>query len=301
MKIIIGSRGSQLALAQTNEVASQLKELYLSTEIIIKIIKTKGDKLLNIPLAKVGGKGLFVKELEEALLRGEIDVAVHSMKDVPTELPSGLTIGAVTKRLDVRDVLISKEGKVLDELPSKAIIGTSSLRRKVQLIHYRPDLKLIDLRGNLDTRIKKLTKQDLDAIVVAAAGCIRANLSSKITQFLPTKIILPAAGQGALGLEIRKEDTRIKKIIANLNDEESYISISAERAFLKKLGGGCQIPIAVLAYIQDNTLKLEAMFASHQPQKIIRIQIAGKKEEAIKLGEELAHKITIESLAGKTP
>lgn len=289
-KIIIGSRGSPLALAQSDEIASQLKKL--CTEIEIRIIKTKGDKITDVSLAKIGGKGLFVKELEEALLRKEIDVAVHSMKDVPTELPSGLIIGAITKRLDARDVLISKDNKLLNELPSGAIIGTSSLRRKVQLTHYRDDLKVIDLRGNLDTRLKKITQQTLDAIVVAAAGCIRANLSSKITQFLSTKIILPAAGQGSLGIEIREDDTEMKEIVANLNDRESYLTIGAERAFLKKLGGGCQIPVGVLGYLQDDILKLEGIVTSDE-QKVIKAQVEGKKEDAIKLGEELAIRIII--------
>ncbi len=289
-KIIIGSRGSPLALAQSDEIASQLKKL--CTEIEIRIIKTKGDKITDVSLAKIGGKGLFVKELEEALLRKEIDVAVHSMKDVPTELPSGLIIGAITKRLDARDVLISKDNKLLNELPSGAIIGTSSLRRKVQLTHYRDDLKVIDLRGNLDTRLKKITQQSLDAIVVAAAGCIRANLSSKITQFLSTKIILPAAGQGSLGIEIREDDTEMKEIVANLNDRESYLTIGAERAFLKKLGGGCQIPVGVLGYLQDDILKLEGIVTSDE-QKVIKAQVEGKKEDAIKLGEELAIRIII--------
>lgn len=285
-KIIIGSRGSQLALAQTDEVASQLKKLCIEVEI--RIIKTKGDKITDVPLSKIGGKGLFIKELEEALLRKEIDIAVHSMKDVPIELPSGLMIGAITKRLDARDVLISKDNKLLDELSSGAVIGTSSLRRKVQVIHYRDDLNVIDLRGNLDTRLKKLDQQFIDAIVVAAAGCIRADLSSKITQFLPTEIILPAAGQGSLGIELREDDIEIKEIVLILNDEESYLAISGERAFLKKLGGGCQIPVGVLGCLQNNILRLEGMITSSDEQKVIRAQVKGDKKDALKLGEELA-------------
>lgn len=285
-KIIIGSRGSQLALAQADEIASQLKKL--CTEVEIRIIKTKGDKITDVPLSKIGGKGLFIKELEEALLRKEIDIAVHSMKDVPTELPSGLMIGAITKRLDARDVLISKDNKLLDELPSGAVIGTSSLRRKVQVIHYRDDLNVIDLRGNLDTRLNKLDQQFVDAIVVAAAGCIRANLSSKITQFLPTEIILPAAGQGSLGIELREDDTEIKEIVFILNDEESYLAISGERAFLKKLGGGCQISTGVLGCLHNNILRLEGMITSSDEQKVIRAQVKGDKKDALKLGEELA-------------
>lgn len=289
-EIIIGSRGSQLALVQTNEVALQLKKLCPQTKISIKIIKTKGDKITNLPLSKIGGKGLFIKELEDALLKGEIALAVHSMKDVPTELPQGLMIGAITKRIEVRDVLISKHKKLLEELPSEAVIGTSSLRRKAQLLHYRPDLRVIDLRGNLDTRLKKLDHQHLDAIVVAGAGCIRTNLTSEITQFLPTQIILPAAGQGALGIEIREEDLGIKELVANLNDDESYLTISAERAFLKRLGGGCQIPVGVLGHLQDDILILEGMIASSAG--IIRTQVEGKKEDAMKLGEKLLDKLS---------
>ncbi|MEW6096170.1 MAG: hydroxymethylbilane synthase [bacterium] len=262
-KIIIGSRGSKLALAQANEAALQLKKLCQNTQISIKIIKTKGDKIIDVPLAKIGGKGLFIKELEEALLRKEIDMAVHSMTDVPIELHSGLMIGAITKRIDPRDTLISKDFKLLNELPSGAVIGTSSLRRKVQLTYYRNDLKIIDLRGNLDTRIRKLTSQsELQAIIVALAGLLRMGWEGKITQVLSTDIILPPAGQGVLGIEIREDDAKIKEIkeiIGNLNDEESYWAVTGERAFLKKLGGGCQIPVGVLGCLQCEILKLEGM------------------------------------------
>lgn len=287
-EIIIGSRSSQLALTQTNEIVSQLKKLCPATQLTIKIIKTKGDRITDLPLSRIGRQGLFIKELEEALLKKEIDLAVHSMKDVPTDIPPGLIIGAITKRLDTRDVLISKGNRRLNELPKGAVIGTSSLRRKIQLLDYRQDFKLIDLRGNLDTRLKKLSIQhELQAIIVALAGVIRLGLEDKITQILPTDIILPAAGQGALGLEVREDDMEVRKIISQLNDEESYLTITSERAFLKKLGGGCHIPVAVLAQREDDILKIKGLLGSKQG-KVIKVEIEGKKEEAEELGYRLA-------------
>lgn len=287
-EIIIGTRGSQLALAQTDEVATQLKKLSSSTHITIKIIKTKGDKITEVPLAKIGSQGLFIKELEEALLRKEIDIAVHSMKDVPTDISPGLIIGAITKRLDTRDVLIAKGNKLLNELPNGAVIGTSSLRRKIQLLDYRKDFKIIDLRGNIDTRLKKLSLQhELQAIIVALAGVIRLGLEDKITQILPTDIILPAAGQGALGIELREDDIELRKIVSQLNNDESRLTITSERAFLKKLGGGCQIPVAVLAQISNDILKIKGLIGS-KDGKVIRLQIEGKKEAAEELGYRLA-------------
>ncbi|MFH1562266.1 MAG: hydroxymethylbilane synthase [Nitrospirota bacterium] len=312
-EIIIGTRGSKLALAQSDEIAAQLKKLCPNTNIRIKIIKTRGDKITDIPLSKIAGlqntglpdsgKGLFIKELEEALLSKEIHLAVHSMKDVPTEIPSGLMIGAITKRLDPRDVLISKNGQLLDELPMDAVIGTSSLRRKVQLIHYRSDLKVVDLRGNVDTRLKKLEsneaslQDELQAIVVAAAGLLRLHLEEKITYFLSKDIILPAAGQGALGIEIREDAQEISEIVGNLNDDDTCLAVTAERAFLEKLGGGCQIPAGVFGWLEGNILKLEGVVAELDGQKVIRAQIEGilsqgKKEVAVRLGKELAMRIT---------
>ncbi len=297
-EIIIGTRGSKLALAQSDEVAFQLKKICSNTSIRIKIIKTKGDKITNVPLSKIGGKGLFIKELEEALLSREIHLAVHSMKDVPTEIPAGLMMGAITKRLDPRDVLISKDGRGLDEIIEGAVIGTSSLRRKVQLTHYRPDLKVIDLRGNIGTRLKKLASQgELQAIVIAAAGLLRLHLEEKITQFLSKDVILPAAGQGALGIEIREDDQEISKIVVNLNDDDSNLAITAERAFLEELGGGCQVPAGVFGWLEGDILKLEGMVAKLDGQKIARAQIEGilsqrKKEAAIRLGKELVKRIT---------
>jgi len=289
-EIIIGSRGSQLALAQTAEVTAQLKKLYPSINITIKIIKTKGDKIDDVPLAKIGSKGLFIKELEEALIKKEIDLAVHSMKDVPTELPSGLIIGAITRRLDARDVFISKENKQLDELPQGAIIGTSSLRRKIQILDYRQDVKIMDLRGNLDTRLKKLAIQpELQGIIVALAGVIRLGLEKEITQILPTEIILPAAGQGALGIEIREDDIVMKELVSRLNDEESYLAITSERAFLKELGGGCQTPVAVLGQIKNDILILKGMIGAING-KVKRVEITGKKESADELGTNLAQR-----------
>lgn len=321
-EIIIGTRGSELALAQSGDVEIQLKKLCPKTNIRIKIIKTKGDKITDVPLAKIAGlpgaglpgsgKGLFVKELEEALLSGEIHLAVHSMKDVPTEIPPELMIGSITKRLDPRDVLISKNGWRLDELPVLAIIGTSSLRRKAQLTHYRSDLKVVDLRGNIGTRLKKLdTQDDLQAIVIAAAGLLRLHLEKKVTQFLSKDVILPAAGQGALGIEIREDAQELKEIVVNLNDDDTCLAVTAERAFLEELGGGCQIPAGVLGWLEGDVLKLEGMVAPLDEQnnhcskgilsQITKAQIEGmlsqgilsqgKKEVAVRLGKELARRI----------
>lgn len=289
--IIIGTRGSKLALKQTNWVVSNLKQLYPQLKVEVKIIKTKGDKILNSPLAKIGTKGLFVKEIEDALLNKEIDLAVHSIKDVPTDLPKGLIIGAITKRIEARDALISKDNYKLKELAPGSLIGTSSLRRKVQLLAYRSDLEIVDLRGNLNTRLKKLEQNKLNAIIVAAAGLIRLGLKDKITQILPLDISLPAAGQGALGIEIRKDDNEIKELISNLDKPHSHIAIKAERSFLNELGGGCQIPIGVLGTIKDETLSLKGVVASVDGKKLIRSEIKGPKDMPEKIGKELAKKV----------
>lgn len=289
--IAMGTRGSKLALKQANWVASNLKQLYPQLKIETKIIKTKGDKILNSPLSKIGTKGLFVKELEDALLNREIDLAVHSMKDVPTDLPKGLIIGAITERIDVRDALISKGNHKLNELASGSLIGTSSLRRKAQLLAFRSDLEIVDLRGNLNTRLKKLEQNELNAIVIAVAGLIRLGLKDKITQILPIDISLPAAGQGALGIEIRKDDDEIKELISNLDKPHSHIAIKAERSFLSELGGGCQIPIGVLGTIEGEILNLKGVIASVDGKKLIRSEIKGPNDAPERIGKELAKKV----------
>ncbi|MBI4743403.1 MAG: hydroxymethylbilane synthase [Actinobacteria bacterium] len=296
-KIVIGSRGSQLALWQTNFVADLIRGLgFLKTvpEIEIKKIKTSGDKILDVPLAKIGDKGLFVKELEVALINKEIDLAIHSMKDVPTELPEDLTIGAVLKREDQRDVLISKNKITLNDLPERAKIGTSSLRRRAQLSHIRPDFEIFDLRGNLDTRLKKLDTGELDGIILAAAGILRLGWGERITERISKNICLPAVGQGAIGIEIRKDDERIREIVEGLNHYETQLCVFAERALLKTLEGGCQVPIGTYSEVKDGLLRLEAVIGSLDGKELIRDSIAGVVsglEEVEKLGIELADKL----------
>jgi hydroxymethylbilane synthase len=257
-------------------------------KVTLITIKTTGDKIQDAPLAKIGGKGLFVKEIEEALIKKRVDLAVHSIKDVPTELPKELHLSAITRREDPRDVFISKGGKKLRELQQGAKIGTSSLRRQAQLLHFRNDLELIPLRGNLDTRLKKLEKENLDGIVLAMAGVIRLGFESRITEIIPAEISLPAIGQGALGIETRKGDKEVEDRIHFLNDLTSATAISAERAFLKKLEGGCQVPIAAFARIIDSTIHIDGLVGTVDGQRLIRHHLKGTIDQAEFLGTELA-------------
>ncbi len=290
-KIIIGSRGSQLALCQAEMVAAGLMQNRPGLVVEINKIKTRGDKILDVPLAKIGGQGLFVKELEDALLDGRIDLAVHSLKDVPTELPAGLYIGAITKRENPHDVIISRDNLKLEDLPAEAVIGTSSLRRQAQLRHYANSFRFTDLRGNLDTRIRKLAEQKLDAIIVAAAGLYRLGLEAKISQQLPIDICLPAVGQGALGIEIRENDERLKGFISGLHHPETSAAVTAERALLKKLEGGCQVPLGAYAELDNNTLKIQGVVADPQGRQIIKAELSGSPDEAAALGVRLAEKL----------
>lgn len=305
-KIIIGTRGSKLALWQAEWIKSELQKLYPDLEIELNKIKTTGDKILDVPLAKVGGKGLFVKEIEEALLRGDADIAVHSMKDVPTDFPKGLHLAAITKREDPRDAFISQKAKKntfkyqnFNDLQHGAIIGTSSLRRSCQLLNIRPDLKIEQLRGNLDTRLRKLDEGQFDAIILAVAGVKRLGWSDRITEIISTEISLPAIGQGAVGIECRVDDEFINNIVAPLNHPETSVCVKAERAFLKRLEGGCQVPIAAYARIisqgsgvrsQDINSKLiiDGLVGSISGDKIIKSHIEGKIEDAESLGIKLA-------------
>ncbi len=287
----IGTRRSPLALWQANSVKASLEKRFSSLRVELVGIKTQGDKILDVPLAKVGGKGLFVKEIEEALLRGEVDLAVHSMKDVPTDLPSGLHLAAILKREDPGDVLISREKKRLAQLKEKAVIGTSSLRRQAQLRHYRPDLETRSLRGNLGTRLLKLEKDGFDGIILAAAGIKRMGWADQVTEPIPYEICLPAIGQGAMGIETRRQDARIHEIIAFLNHPETASCVLAERAFLKRLQGGCQVPIAAHGEIEQGQLKLEGLVASVDGARLIRDRISGPPEEAEALGTQLAERL----------
>ena len=284
----IGTRGSQLALFQANWVKDQLVRTRPELKVTLIKIKTTGDKIQDAPLAKIGGKGLFVKEIEEALIQRRVDLAVHSIKDVPTEFPKGLYLSVITKREDPRDVFISKDGKTLKDLPQGAKIGTSSLRRQAQLLHFRSDLELIPLRGNLDTRLKKLKTLNLDAIVLALAGVKRLGLEERISEIIPIDISLPAIGQGALGIETRMDDRVVEDQIRFLNDPDSSIAITAERAFLKKLEGGCQVPIAAFAQKVGSTLQIDGLVGTIDGKRLIRHHLEGPIEEAEPLGTQLA-------------
>lgn len=289
--VTVGSRGSKLALIQTNWVISELKRFNPEYEFQIEKITTKGDKITDAPLSRLGGVGLFTKELEVALINKKIDIAVHSAKDVPTEIPEGLIIGATPKREDPHDVLISINNAPLEKLPDNARIGTSSLRRKAQLLASRPDLKILDLRGNLDTRLKKLEAEDMDAIILAHAGLIRMKYTGPISQVIPFDIMLPAVGQGSLCIEIRKGDARIEKIISGMNDTQTRIAIEAERALLARLQGGCQVPIGAYAHVQKNEVFIEAAICTVEGDHIIRDKQGGPAQQAAKIGDELAQRM----------
>lgn len=289
--IKIGTRGSKLALWQANWVKSALGKHYPEISVEIQTIKTTGDKILDVPLAKVGGKGLFVKEIEEALLDGRVDVAVHSMKDMPADLPDGLCIGAVPEREIPNDVLISNNGKALCDLPKGARVGTSSLRRAAQLLAIRPDLAILPLRGNLDTRIKKLESNQLDAIVLAAAGVKRLNLADKITQHLNVDLLIPAVGQGALCIEIRENDPEVSSIVSVLDHFETNRVVAGERAFLARLEGGCQVPMAAHGEIKESALTISGMVAAIDGSGVFKQTVSGPVSSAEQIGVELAERL----------
>jgi hydroxymethylbilane synthase len=286
MKITIGSRGSQLALWQANWVKDRLTAAGYDLEI--KIIKTTGDKLANIPLTRSGTRGLFIKEIEEALAAEEVDVAVHSLKDLPTEQPEGLTVAAVPEREDARDVLISRDGRRFSELSPGARLGTSSLRRQSQLRRLRGDLEIVPMRGNLDTRLKKLERGDCEAVVVAAAGVHRLGLASRITEYFDTEQLCSAVGQGALAIEIRSGDERMQKAVAPLDHPATHRAVLAERAMLRHLGGGCQVPIAAYAVLETGQLRLLGLVASLDGSEIVRASALGPAAEPDALGATVA-------------
>jgi hydroxymethylbilane synthase len=296
-KIVIGTRGSKLALWQAGHIQSELQRRYPGITIEINTIKTTGDKILDVPLAQVGGKGLFVKEIEEALLQQEADIAVHSMKDVPTEFPDDLHLAVICAREDPRDALISRVRnaqfliRTFNDLPQGAKIGTSSLRRSCQLLSVRPDLNIAQLRGNLDTRLRKLDEGLFDAIILAAAGVKRLGLQNRITEILPFALSLPAIGQGAIGIECRRDDAFINTLIAPLNHEETSVCVKAERAFLKKLEGGCQVPIAAHARLADGRILMDGLVGSIAGDRIIKAFGEGGPDHAESLGIGLAEDI----------
>jgi len=291
MRIRIGTRASQLALAQARWISEQVSTRYSEIKVDLVPITTKGDRVLDRPLSTIGGKGLFVKEIEEALQRKEIDVAVHSLKDVPVELPDDLCIGVITEREDPYDVIISKKNISLENLPQGSRIGTSSLGRSAQLLHYRPDLKVVPLRGNLDTRIRKLHSLDIQAIVVAAAGLRRIGFDMAVTQSLPLHLMLPAIGQGALGLELRRDDHRIRDMVSFLDHSPTRVAVEAERSFLKELKAGCQLPVAGLAKITRGSLSLDGLVASIDGSALFRDVMNGLPLKATEIGVALAHRL----------
>ena len=287
-KIIIATRGSMLALWQAEWVKGLLEKGNPGLTVDLLKIKTTGDKILDVPLAKVGGKGLFVKEIEEALMRGEADIAVHSMKDVPTVLPEGLHISVVMKREDPRDAFISTRAKTFDELPSGAKVGTSSLRRSTQLLARRKDIEIVSLRGNVDTRLRKLEEGEFDAIILAAAGVRRLGFGDRISDYISTEISLPAIAQGAVGIECRMDDAEINALIAPLGHTETEVCVRAERACLARLEGGCQVPIAAHAVLDGQTVHMRALVGDLAGEVVIRAEGSGPAAEAVAVGVKLA-------------
>lgn len=275
----IGTRDSILALWQAEWVRSRLAQIYPELEITLVPVKTKGDKILDVPLARIGDKGLFTKELESFLLRSEIDLAVHSLKDLPTNLPEGLELAAYCEREEPRDVLLSKDGTKLEHLPAGAVIGTSSLRRKAQLKHYRPDLQFVDLRGNLHTRWGKLQNSEMHGIVLAAAGVKRLGWEERITQILHEDIVLSAVGQGSIALEIARERRDISHLLTQLNHMPTELAVRAERALMRKLEGGCQVPVGALAQVQSREIELRGMVASLDGSRLLHVQVTGISPE----------------------
>jgi hydroxymethylbilane synthase len=289
--IRIGTRGSALARWQAEHVAARLREASPGLQVELRIIKTTGDKILDVPLAKVGGKGLFVKEIEEALQRHEVDLAVHSIKDVPTELVSGLGLAAIPEREDPRDALCSRLPGGLAGLPRGARVGTSSLRRRCQLLHLRPDLEILELRGNVDTRLGKLDAGSYDAVVLAAAGLRRLGRIDRASELLEPETMLPAVGQGALGLETRLDDRELNLLCEELHHAPTGTRVRAERALLARLGGGCQVPVAAHARIEEGALRLDALIGHPSGEPFFRDLLIGELADPEALGAELAGRL----------
>ena len=292
MKLVVGTRGSNLALVQTNWVVEQLKKNNPDIEFEIKIIKTKGDLIKDLPLDKIGDKGLFVKEIEKSLLDKEIEMAVHSMKDMPSYLPEGLKFAHSPRREDPRDALIFREGyKTLEDLPQGAKIGTGSKRRKYQLLKHRPDLEIVPIRGNIETRIKKIETENLDGVVLAASGLRRAGLEEKIDYYIPTDIMLPAPAQGILALEIREDDKETEKIIDSIKDNITKVQIDAERGFLIGVNGSCHIPMGAYCEVDGEKITLTGLYGDGDGKKIVIQSKEGTLADAQKIGYELAKSV----------
>lgn len=289
--LIIGTRQSLLALWQSNYIAARLREEYPGCEVTLKKIVTKGDRILDVPLAKIGGKGLFTKEIEQELLDGTIDLAVHSLKDMPTVLPEGLCLTVITERANAGDAFVSNKYSSIEEMPKGAVLGTSSLRRRAQFLAKRPDLKIVDLRGNVDTRLKKLDEGQMDAIILAAAGLTRLGHQDRIKQIIPHEYCLPAVGQGALAIECRTDNFKVRQMLDFLNDTDTRLATDAERAFLGLIEGGCQVPIGVHATVQDGHIHIEAVIASLDGNTVLRDTAEGNAADAAALGRTLGQKM----------
>ncbi|MDQ6786739.1 MAG: hydroxymethylbilane synthase [Acidobacteriota bacterium] len=290
-KIILGTRGSRLALWQANFVADLLKSFHTALEVEVKIIETTGDVMLETALSKIGDKGLFTRQIEEQLLAGSIDAAIHSLKDLPTTLPANLKIGAVTARETPNDALIAKKYSSIDDLPQGAKVATGSLRRRSQLLNYRRDLQTFEIRGNVPTRIKKFEESDLDAMILAFAGVHRLKLDAHIKQIIPTEIMLPAVAQGVVGIEIRETDAETEKLLAPINNGESWDCISAERSFLHALEGGCQVPIGGFATLENDLIHLSGFTGSLDGEIALRESVKGNRADAVNLGRELGKRM----------
>ena len=287
----IGTTQSLLALWQSNHIAACLRKQYPDCEVVLKKIVTKGDRILDVPLAQIGGKGLFTKEIEEDLLSCEVDLAVHSLKDMPTVLPEGLCLTAITERANVGDAFVSNKYNSFAELPLGAVVGTSSLRRKAQLLAARPDLTIRDLRGNVDTRLRKLDEGLYDAIILAAAGLERLGHGDRIKAVIPSSVCLPAVGQGALAIECRTNDAEVRQMLDFLNDAPTVYATNAERAFLGLLEGGCQVPIGVHADVEGDKIKIEAIIAALDGSTVLRDTVEGPASDAVALGQALGRKM----------
>jgi len=290
-QLTIGSRGSKLALFQANWVKSQLEAAHTGLKVVIEIIKTSGDVFLDAPLSQIGGKGLFTKEIEDALLDGRIDLAVHSLKDLPTVLPAGLSLAAVSRREDARDAFLSNAHRSLGALPKGARVGTSSLRRQSQLLQLRSDLEVANLRGNLDTRIRKLDEKQYDAILLACAGLDRLGYQHRIVERLSVQQLCPAVGQGALGIETRETDDETRNRLQCLHHPPTHSAVTAERTFLRRLGGGCQVPIAGHAWIEESRIEMLGVVASTDGQQLFRDQASAPVEQAAAMGSQLAERL----------
>ena len=289
--LIIGTRQSLLALWQSNYIARRLREEYPGCDVTLKKIVTKGDRILDVPLAKIGDKGLFTKEIEQELLDGTIDLAVHSLKDMPTVLPQGLCLTAITERANAGDAFVSNKYNSIEEMPEGSVLGTSSLRRRAQFLARRPDLKIVDLRGNVDTRLKKLDEGQMDAIILAAAGLTRLGHEDRIKQIISQDYCLPAVGQGALAIECRSDNFQVRQMLDFLNDTPTKQATDAERAFLGLLEGGCQVPIGVHAEVKDGHLNMTAVIASLDGSTLLRDTAEGEATDAVAIGRALGQKM----------